>query len=159
MWHTLNWWKENKSRENSVEEMLTAPNLRDLFLFELEYDRKGVSLFTKAIGKPTVLYYRNLQIDTDMFQFEPLILKEIELYDYYTVQRSITLRTSQLNFAFRLVWITRPIPSITIRSTPLEIRASAKDLVIRLRYTKVPIILVAIVRNEVTISEWTKTMN
>lgn len=43
-----------------------------------------------------------------------------------------TLRTSQLNLACRLVWMTRPIPSSTTKSTPFEIKASASERVILL---------------------------
>lgn len=46
--------------------------------------------------------------------------------------RNPTLRTSHLNLACRLVWITRPMPSITTRSTWLTIMASASDRVILL---------------------------
>lgn len=33
------------------------------------------------------------------------------------------LRASQLNFAYRLVWMARPMPSRTIRSVPMAIIA------------------------------------
>ena len=48
-----------------------------------------------------------------------------------------TLRTSQLNLACRLVWITRPIPSSTTRSTPFETIASDNERVILLNSFKV----------------------
>lgn len=59
--------------------------------------------------------------------------------------RNLTFRTSHLNFAWRLVWITRPMPSITTRSTWLLIMASANDRVILLeKFTNVRFIVIGV---------------
>lgn len=45
--------------------------------------------------------------------------------------RTATLRQSHRNLAYKLVWMTRPMPSRTIRSTCISIIVSTRDLLRR----------------------------
>ena len=93
--------------------------------FKLEHHWEGIFFLTEAPGQPTVFYHSHLEM-------EILCLTSFQSRENLKPIEIRTLSTSHWNLAFRLVWMTRPMPSMTTKSTWLDIMASARDRVILL---------------------------